>query len=338
MKMNWRNFIASGMVATMMATSVAAQSNKDAEIGKTAEELFESALEGAKEGRAREQLAVAIRYETGDGVKQDSQKATAWLKQAVAQGHPQATARLAWHYMQGIGVLRNFPEADRLYREAYDLGVRGAAVNLAALYRKGGAGIDQNYAESVFWAKRAADAGNPRGQNILGELIRDGRGIRQSFQGALELFELAAAKRLPAAEYNASAVLRNGVGVKRDEKKAMVYLKRAAGAGHAAAMVDLGLAYAQGSGVAKNTKTSIQWFRKAARKSPASAMALARAHEQGVFGKPDLVRAYMWFTVAAKKGRVEGRIASAAVGRQLTKAQKDQANRLAKDWLNGKTS
>ncbi len=55
-------------------------------------------------------------------------------------------------------------------------GNTGAQNQLGDLYRKGD-GVEQDYSEALRWYQRAADAGDPQGQNNVGSLHLEGMGI-----------------------------------------------------------------------------------------------------------------------------------------------------------------
>jgi hypothetical protein len=52
--------------------------------------------------------------------------------------------------------------------------------------------LRSNLTESIRYSKLAAEAGDPRGQDDLGERFRDGRGVGQNYTKAVEMFTFAA--------------------------------------------------------------------------------------------------------------------------------------------------
>lgn len=310
-------------------------------------ELYAQELKKARTGDMTAQFKVALALWQGKGVKRDKIESAFWLEKAADQGHKQAINRLAWHYRQGVGVVQSAPRAEELYKQAYKLGVVGASVPLAAMYRsgegrtveEGGEGrVPENHTAAVRWALIGAEAGIDRGQNLLGELYRDGVGVPQSFKKALKYFELAAAQGFPLAYYNASVIYRDGSAGEKNVEKGFEYLEKAADMGHAGAMIDLALSYAEGKDVAQDYQKALDWYSKAAKKNTRMAVKLAKAYEDGLFGEPDFAHAYKWYYIAATEGEV-----SALVGRLAMKERIGDQTRLAMEqegdkWIESHTN
>ena len=95
----------------------------------------------------------------------------------------------------------------------------------------------------------------------------------------------------------------------------------------------LASAYANGQGVPQNYAEAAKWARLAADQGSAIAqyyLGLAYGNGQGV--SQDFVQSYMWFDVSAARGyqdAVQGRDAAA---KQMTVAQIEEAQKLARDW------
>lgn len=304
---------------------------------------FLADLEEAKAGDANAQFRVAVDYYFGRGVEEaDKIESAFWLQKSADQGHKQAINRLAWHYRNGVGVIQDVPRAEKLYKQAYNLGVVGAAIPLSAIYRSGegrpveedGQGrVRENHSEAVRWALIAAEAGIDRGQNILGELYRDGIGVRQDFATALEWFEKAAQQDLALALYNASRIYRDPDLGFQDYPKGMEYLRAAADKGHAGAMIDLADAYINGTGVEQSYELALEWFSNAAAKNRRSAVKLAKAYEEGLFGGPDPARAYKWYYIAQKSGEASGIVGRLAMKEKITDNTRVHMENEGDEWL-----
>jgi TPR repeat protein len=73
-----------------------------------------------------------------------------------------------------------------------------------------------------------------------------------------------------------------------------------------------------------------RWLRVAAEASDATSMLnLGMALFHGLGAKPDFVEAYMWFTLAAQRGAIDGRT---GLRPRMTKPQAAEAERRAADW------
>ena len=319
-----------------------AQENAEQQTEEALARIYQESLEKARRGDMASQFQVAIALWQGRGIKRDKIESAFWLEKAAEQGHKQAINRLAWHYRQGVGVIQSVPRAEALYKQAYNLGVVGASVPLAAIYRagegrpvsEGGEGrVEENHAEAVRWALIGAEAGIDRGQNLLGEMYRDGVGVPQDFKKALDYFELAAAQDFPLAYYNASVIYRDGVGVEKDTAKGFEYLKRAADMGHAGAMIDLALAYIDGTDVPQNYEIALGWYSKAASRNTRMAVKLAQAYEDGLFGQTDYARAYKWYYIAATAGEVSALVGRLAMREEIDKPTQQKMEREGDAWL-----
>lgn len=328
------------LVSIGLTLSAAAQERLSKEEER---ELFLQFQEIAEQGDANAQFQVALAWFFGRGTGEiDKIESAFWLQKAADQGHKQAVSRMAWHYRNGVGVIQNVPRAEKLYKQAYSLGVVGSSIPLAAIYRTGegtpveedGQGhVKENHTEAVRWALIAAEAGIDRGQNILGELYRDGVGVRQNFETALVWFEEAAKQDLALAYYNASRIYRDPDLGFTDMDKGLEYLKRAADKGNAAAMIDLALSYANGTGVPQDYTLALEWYSKAAARNRRSAVKLAKAYEEGVFGAPDPARAYKWYYVAEESGEVSGIVGRLAMSEKITEPVRLNMEAEGNEWL-----
>jgi hypothetical protein len=89
-----------------------------------------------------------------------------------------------------------------------------------------------------------------------------------------------------------------------DEEKALTYLTIAAKEGVANAQRFLGICYMKGSvlPVPKNYSEGMKWFSRAAKSGcDASQTELGKAYRDGTGLEVDLVKAYVWFSMAARE-------------------------------------
>jgi TPR repeat protein len=125
----------------------------------------------------------------------------------------------------------------------------------------------------------------------------------------------------------------NGHGVPQDYAEGLKWARLAAEQGFAAAQYSVASAYANGQGAPQNYAEAAKWARLAADQGSAIAqyyLGLAYGNGQGV--SQDFVQSYMWFEVSAGRGyqdAVQGRDAAA---KQMTVAQIEEAQKLARDW------
>ena len=180
-------------------------------------------------GDAVAMLDLGICYEFGKGgVGVDAVEAACWYTRATEARNPPAVAynNLANCYYRGEGMLKNLPEAARLYRIAAEMGNAISQFGLGVCLQQG-QGVPYNPVEAFTWLKRAADAG------------------------------------VAAAQCKVGYALRNGLGVLEDKGAGVVYYRRAAHQGIAQAMYNLGGCYLKGDGVPQDVPQAVAWYTRA---------------------------------------------------------------------------
>jgi hypothetical protein len=128
-----------------------------------------------------------------------------------------------------------------------------------------------------------------------------------------------------------------GRGVPRDYKQAFAWHYKAAQQGKADAEYVVGAMYYTGNSVPQDEKLAVQWFRKAAEQGhPDAQYALGLMYRNHVAGVPqDVVIAYMLWNLAAANGHKNAVQQRAAVTRQMTEEQIDEAQALSRNWKPG---
>lgn len=218
-------------------------------------------LAAAEAGDPAAQLAIAERFENGDGVVQNYARAAQWYDRAAETGNREAANRLGRLYHAGLGVSRDLPRAialleraaesgkadhlydlalvieaaqtdeaaltraATLYRRAAEAGHLDAAVSLGVLLQNG-KGVAQNFAEAAALYQGAADTGHARALNNLGLLFVRGDGVPQNYERAAKLFKAAADKGLPEALTNLGVLYENGFGVPQSDDLAATYYRQ----------------------------------------------------------------------------------------------------------------
>jgi TPR repeat protein len=175
---------------------------------------------------------------------------------------------------------------------------RDAAAEAEAAFQKG------DYTKALKLARPLADAGDPRGQAIIGLAYYRGR------------------------------------GAPHDDAEGAKWLLRAADKGDAVARFTLGVMYGEGRGVPQDFAEAARWYQRAAEQGDAQAqynLGLAYAHGEGV--AQDVVEAHMWFNLAAARfPATDTRNRAAAVKNrdtvagEMTSEQLAQAQKRARDW------
>ena len=118
-------------------------------------------------------------------------------------------------------------EAMALLRKAADLGDSRAMQELGEMYMEGSV-VDKNDEEAAKWFRKGADKGNTAAMLFLGGMYQLGNGVEQSDADAANWFRKAADAGNSAAMYNLGVLYEEGTGVPRDVKAARQLYEKAA--------------------------------------------------------------------------------------------------------------
>lgn len=149
-----------------------------------------------------------------------------------------------------------------------------------------------DHATALAEFRKSADAGDAGAQYLVGQMMATGQGTARDVPGALRWLESAAAKGSVEAMAAAGSLYASGDGVKADFDRAFALLKPAAEAGSADARNNLAVLYYFGLGT-----------------------------------KPDPVEALVWVMRAERQGMLQSIRLRAEIERELTPAQKAEAQR-----------
>ncbi|QNA89715.1 sel1 repeat family protein [Massilia sp. Dwa41.01b] len=179
------------------------------------------------------------------------------------------------------------------------LGLAGAA---QAGFPEGASAYNaRNYALALKEVTPLARAGNPEAQHLLGLMYYMGRGVARDYKQAFAWHLKAAQQGKADAQYVVGAMYYTGNAVPVDQKHAVTWFRKAAEQGHAEAQHALGLMY--------------------------------RYHVAGVPADP--VIAYMLWNLAAASGNNNAVSQRAAITRQMTPEQIEEAQALSRTWKVG---
>lgn len=175
--------------------------------------------------------------------------------------------------------------------------------------------------------------------HAVADLYADGLAAfqRADYPTALKLWRELADKGDVRAQGSLGTMYDNGIGVPQDYSEGVRWHRKAAEQGSALDQTILGMRYADGEGVAQDLALSAEWNRKAAYQGEGAAQVqLGTAYARGRGVKQDFVQAMKWWLIAAQGNEPPVVTASKtlinAVGPKLTKAQLDEAKKLAGEW------
>ncbi|WP_428670453.1 tetratricopeptide repeat protein [Roseibium sp.] len=117
-------------------------------------------------------------------------------------------------------------------------------------------------------------------------------------------------------------------------EEAMKELWPAARSGNADAEELIGVMYAMGLGVERDDQRAFEWYLRSSMKGhPGAQSGVGWYYEVGRgMPAPDLVRAYMWYTLSAIGGDPDAAISLEEVVKKMTKEEIDKAHVLVGDY------
>jgi TPR repeat protein len=119
-----------------------------------------------------------------------------------------------------------------------------------------------------------------------------------------------------------------------DFTEAYAMLEPAARSGNADAEELIGVMYAMGLGVERDDQRAFEWYLRSSLKGhPGAQSGIGWYYEIGRgMPAPDLVRAYMWYTLSAIGGDPDAAISLEEVVKKMTQEEIDKAHILVEDY------
>ena len=176
----------------------------------------------------------------------NANEALAWFERAAQRRYPPAQVILAVMYINGWGTRVNYAAALHWLNAAADQ-----------------LGRPRDLATAAKWYRRAAEVGNPLGENNLADLYLRGEGVKQDDSAAFFWFQKAAQQRHTGACIKLGYMYAEGRGVARSPTRSADLWTRACDGRDALACVELARAYATGRGVRTDRARALALFRKA---------------------------------------------------------------------------
>ena len=133
-----------------------------------------------------------------------------------------------------------------------------------------------DWEEKIAKWKKAAEAGDPEAQVLLGICYYFGDGIPRDVEEAARWYRKAAEQGHAEAQCRLGLCYDAGTGVLQDKAEAMEWYRRAAEQGHPDALHLVGGCYYYGWGVHKDEEEAVKWLQKATEHGVESAVALLK--------------------------------------------------------------
>jgi uncharacterized protein len=158
-------------LATPSAMEGVAAQPSDAQPPPVSRSALERLKDSAQLGNVKDQLTLAVKYSTADGVAKDQAEASRWYLMAAQGGDVHAMYEVSMRYTHGYGFTRNNAEADVWRQRAASKGHPEAAWEFAHMYgtvTRKGAVISQHKnndpgdssRQLVVWLTRASESGS----------------------------------------------------------------------------------------------------------------------------------------------------------------------------------
>lgn len=243
-------------------------------------------LQSAMQGNMRAQYNLAAMYRTGDGIKKNLKEAMRWYSFAANQGDMYAQNALGYMYRKGEGTEDGKPDPQTAidwYRRAAEQGHVKSQMAIAVMYELGEAGNDRGIDDALVWYFNAAGQGNERAMHRLGYLYERGR---------------------ECIDYKCDDEKKRGQGLAKDDREALKWYRKAAEErSYPPSIIALGNFYEFGrGGLKKDPRKAMEYYIKGTcYVEPLAMLELARLYREGTADynkKPDLMRAYQWYTLA----------------------------------------
>lgn len=161
----------------------------------------------------------------------------------------------------------------------------------------------KKYEEALPLIKKAAVAGDAKGQCYLGKLYSFGYAVEQDYAEAMRWYQKAAAQNYPEAFDDIGYAYYAGQGVEQSYTEAVKWWRKAASSGIANSQHNLGVVYENGQGVNKDYEEAIRWYQLASKNgNEDSYSAIADMYRDGRGVQRHCSKAMFYFQQAVEMG------------------------------------
>jgi uncharacterized protein len=220
------------------------------EEGKAAA-AFPLLTRSARAGIAEAEYRIARCYLEGSGVPPSRVEGARWLERAAGHGHVEAQSLLGALCVHGLANGISAGPADGLFG--------------------GHEPSEPDFTAALKWSRQAAEAGDAKGQAILGYVLACGPEAIRDPEEAHRWYERSAAAGCPEGCLGYALSLAPRMHDEEGRRQVAEYLRRAAEAELPNAIYLLAVLTEQGVGVARDTRFAAQLYRHAAERGQRSA-------------------------------------------------------------------
>ena len=181
-----------------------------------------------------DQFLLAQKYEKGDGISKNLDKAFYWYEKSAKQGFPPAQFETALFYDLGkAGIKKDYVAATYWYGKAAEQDEMNSQYNLGGLLWEGGLGLERNREKAMDWWFLAALQGHAGSQHNLGyAYAQRGKQDPEQFKKAYDWYHQAADQGTPKDLWHLGVFCENGLGVEKDMASAVYWYRKGAAQGH----------------------------------------------------------------------------------------------------------
>ena len=219
----------------------------------TQDEL-EQMMNDAINGNEWAQCKLALCYQNGDSVEQDTEKAIYWYTKAAEQDNEVAQCSLGIIYLPDE-MDETWEKGIAWLTQSAQQGFVLAMYTLGLEYYYRGQTEEKFDGQAVYWLSKAAELGDANAQRWLGQCFLNGRGVEENHQEAVKWYTLAAEQDNGEAQYLLSICYERGIGVEANDSLSFYWCHKAAKQGLLDAQFALAARYYdQAKGVEYNMK------------------------------------------------------------------------------------
>lgn len=298
-------------------------------------------LMAARNGDVQAMVAIGADLFYGKGVKRDIDESFRWFQKAADAGSADGKAWVGSAYFFGHGVEQDQEKGRKLIQEAANENSPVGLEYLGVMHQSG-SGVEQDYITAVHLLSSAASLGNLTALNRLGHMYLDGMGMPRDRVEAVRLFKQGAGKDDPWCELSLGELYRDEAHINGKQAKytqAMALLKRSAEQGNGRAAYELAWFYMSGTAVPQDYGIALPLVVESANQDiPPAQATLGHLLENGLGVKVNLVKAYVWYRVAAHNGDQFGLKEANRLQSSLSSRELDEATSTLSLWLHTSVS
>ena len=204
-------------------------------------------------------------YLRGEKFPQDRKEAFKWFKKGADVGHASCIYELAVMYQEGKAVKLDLGKAFRLYERAANLGLKKAQYNTAMFYLYFKDIVKQDIKLGIKYLEKSASRGEVVALTKLGHFYERGEFVDSNINKAVDFYEKAIEKDSYLAQFYLGVIYVEGhKGIKRDVIKGVSLIEKSANQGFINAIFFMGDNSFNGIIIKKDLIKAKIWYKLAA--------------------------------------------------------------------------